>query len=74
MNCNYPAKDSIIIRTRRAMMHDEGNISAEKNSSLEHLQLILQAKDGYSSPIDDVREIAYDLVSFFELLAKGDNE
>lgn len=55
-------------------MHDEGINQVAIDSSIELLQSILESEQQQSIHIDDVKEIAYDLISFYELLAEGSDE
>lgn len=55
-------------------MQDEGTNIEMTGSSIERLQLILETEQKHSLRINEVKEIAYDLISFFELLAEGSDE
>lgn len=56
------------------MNQAEGTKQLFQEGSVELLQTILETGQNRSLPLDDVREIAYDLVTFFELLAEGNDE
>ena len=54
-------------------MQEEGIYPGVVNSSIERLQGILELEQKHAIPIDDIKEIAYDLISFYELLAEDSN-
>ena len=55
-------------------MEQEGINTEMTGSSIERLQLILETEQKHAFRINEVKEIAYDLINFFELLAEGSDE
>ncbi len=52
----------------------EGTNQLFQPGSVEQLQAILETGQARSLSLDDVKEVAYDLITFFELLAEGSDE
>lgn len=52
-------------------METEGIQQLATDDSIKRLKLILESGQNRPLSLEEVRSIAYDLVSFFELLAEG---
>ncbi len=55
-------------------METEGTNKLIQDTQIEHLQLILQESQNLVCSIEETQGIAYDLITFFEMLAEETNE
>lgn len=55
-------------------METEGTNKLVRDTQIEHLQFILQQGQNLEFSIEETRGIAYDLVTFFEVLAEDTDE
>lgn len=55
-------------------METEGTNKLVQDTQIEHLQFILQESQNLECSIEETRGIAYDLITFFEVLAEGTDE
>lgn len=55
-------------------METEGTNKLVRDTQIEHLQFILQQGQNLEFSIEETRGIAYDLITFFEVLAEDTDE